>query len=197
MMKAQSLFKSLSLIFSSGILMVGCVSAPTDEKTSDERISPPKERPIPEIWTGPTEPVIDYVGLAASLGMNRSKQDLGYSEKTFDTCQVGYGFSASNNCRRETLVAINFQILCRDSEGTVSVAIAHHELKPLSGRGVKWAMRGASETMRLDGEGYGQILRTFSRSQRTERLKFTADNDFVYIRAGEAKRLVVPRNWCD
>ncbi len=197
MMKTLPLLKALLPVLSLGLLMVGCASTPSDEKSVEERAPSPKERPVPEIWTGPREPAIDYVGLANSLGLNRPKQELGYSEKTFDTCQAGYGFSASNNCRRETFVAINFQILCRDSEGTVSVAISHHELKPLSGRSVKWGMRGASETMRLDGEGYGQILRTFSRSQRTERLKLTADNDFVYVRASEAKRLVVPRNWCD
>lgn len=179
-----------------GFLFAGCASTPSEEKS--EQGTPVVERPVPEIWTGaPREPLIDYEGLAGSLGLNHPKQDLGYFEKTFETCDAGYGYSASNNCRREFFVAINFQILCRDSEGTVSVAIARHEMKPLSGRAVKWAMRGASETMRLDGEGYGRIYRTFSRSQRAERLKLAADNDFVYVRAGEAKRLVVPRNWCD
>ncbi len=181
-----------------GLLATACASTPdVDSATRIGDGGVPMERPIPEIWTGPVAVQIDYLGLSRFLGLDKMKDELGYQEKVFDTCSAGYGYSASNNCRREIFVAINFQILCRDSDGTVSVAVSREDMKPLSGRSLKWTLRGSSGTMRLDGEGFGQIRTTYSRSPRSERLKFAVDNDFVYVRAGEVKRLVTPKNWCN
>lgn len=178
------------------ILVSGCASAPTPQEPSPSNPSAPV--PVPTTpSTSNKESAIDYLGLHRSLGLERDKQDLGYIEKSFDTCAAGFGYSASNNCRREVFVSIHFQILCRDSEGTVSTAIAREDMKPLSGRSLNWMIEGSRGTMRLDGEGFGQIKTTFKNSQRLRRLKLTVDNDFVYVRAGEVKRLVTPRNWCN
>ena len=179
------------------VVLAGCSSTPTRPELSpgDQDVLIPSAR-IPTI-PEPSNPTIDYLGLHRSLGLERTKEDLGYAEKSFDTCSVGYGYSSSSNCRREVFIAIHFQILCRDSEGTVSTAVAREDMKPLSGRSLKWTMKGARGVMRLDGEGFGQIKTTFANSQRLERLKITVDNDFVYVRAGEVKRLVTPKNWCN
>lgn len=145
----------------------------------------------------PSERSIDFLGLHRHLGLERAKEDLGYSEKSFDTCSVGFGFSSSSNCQRATFVVIHFQLLCRDSDGTLSTALAREDMKPLSGRSVRWTLKGSAGVMRLDGEGFGQIKTTVSNSRRLERLKLAVDNDFVYVRAGEVKRLVTPKNWCN
>ena len=186
--------KSLTLVLAI-LLVTACASTPDVAPTPE--IERSIERPVPEIWTGTSVPQIDYLGLARSLGLDKPKTDLGYLEKSFDTCEVGYGYSSSNNCRRETFAAINFQILCRDSDGTVSVAVTREDMKPLSGRSLKWTLRGVKGTMRLDGEGFGQVRGTFSRSPRSDRIKLSVDNDFLYVRAEEVKRLVTPKNWCN
>jgi hypothetical protein len=179
--------------------VIGCGSAPKTEESPAamkdiEAVISKRSLPKQE---SPREILVDYFGLHRSLGLERGKEHLGYAEKTFDTCNVGYGYSASNNCRRETFVSIHFQILCRDSEGTVSTAIAREDMKPLSGRSLNWIIQGARGVLRLDGEGFGQIKTTFRDSQRLQRLKLSIDNDFVYVRAGELRRIVTPRNWCN
>lgn len=173
------------------LLLSGCTSVATKEK----------EIIAPEVPGATSEPVtaisIDYLGLHRSLGLERPAEDLGFMEKSFNTCAVGYGYSASRDCHREYFVAAHFQLLCRDSEGTISTALSRDDMKPLSGRTVTWTLDGARGTLQLDGEGYGQIKTTFVKSQKAQRLKLTVDNDFVYVRAGEVKRLVTPRNWCN
>jgi hypothetical protein len=177
------------------ILIAGCTSLEVqiDKKAAEEPA--PVVRIPPE--TDSSERPIDYLGLHRSLGLEREKHELGYAEKSFDTCSVGYGYSSTNNCQKAVFVSIHFQLLCRDSEGTVSTAIAREDMQPLSGRSLKWNLKVARGTMQLDSEGYGQIKTIVSRSQKGERLKFAVDNDFVYVRAGEVKRLVTPKNWCN
>jgi hypothetical protein len=160
--------------------------------------APPVVTPSPsQDGGGPAVELIDHDGLQRSLGMERSVHDLGYDEKAFSTCGAGYGYSSSRNCRREHFVLVHFQLLCRDSEGTVSTAIAVDELMPLRGRTVNWTLKGRRGRLNLDGEGRGQIRTTLSGSQREQRLRLAVDNDFLYIRAGDAKRLVTPKQWCN
>jgi hypothetical protein len=33
-------------------------------------------------------------------------------------------------------------------------------------------------------------------SQKAQRLRLTLDNDFLFLRAGEVKKIVAPQNWC-
>lgn len=153
---------------------------------------------VPRSEGSPAEAIsIDYLGLHRALGLERNSEDLGYAEKSFDTCEAGFGYSASSACRREYFVVIHFQILCRDSDGTISTALGRDDMKPLGGRSLTWTLPGQRGVMSLDGQGFGQIKTTFPKSQRLQRLKLAVDNDFVYVRAGEVKRLVTPRNWCN
>lgn len=140
---------------------------------------------------------IDYEGLSRSIGMDPPRENLGFLEKEFATCQAGYGYSASNDCRTNLFSVINFRILCRDSEGTVQVAINAEDLRPLSGRSVSWALNQNTGSLRLDNQGYGQIKITSEGSLKGERLKITSENDFLYLKAGTVHRIVTPRNWCN
>lgn len=143
------------------------------------------------------EIVIDYVGLQRELGLNRDITKLGYTEKAFQTCGAGYGYSASQDCRQDYFVVVHFQLLCRDSEGTISTPLGVEDMRPLSRRSVTWNLAGTSAEMQLDNEGFGQFRTTYHSSPRQQRLKITADNDFLYLRAGEINRVVAPGNWCN
>lgn len=152
--------------------------------------------------TSPTEDAsvdenIDYPSLQKSLGLERAPGVLGYTEKSFATCTAGYGYASSRNCRRDFFAVIHFQLLCRDSEGTISTALNRDDMRALSRRSASWTLSGKKGTMQMDEEGQGQILMSFSSSPRFQRLKLTVDNDFLYLKAGEINRVVVPGNWCN
>lgn len=189
-------------IFLSFVLVItaGCASTPdagpgAREATDSEILIPRKSQSSSPVENEAL--AIDYLGLQRHLGLDRMKDNLGYVEKSFDTCEVGYGYSSSRNCRRHHFVLIHFQILCRESEGTISTALSREDMKPLSGRSLIWTLANTKGNLQLDGEGFGQIKTTFPASQKTQRLKLAVDNDFVYVRAGEVKRLVTPQNWCN
>nr|BFD59133.1 hypothetical protein CKG001_12400 [Bdellovibrio sp. CKG001]BFD62511.1 hypothetical protein BdHM001_11920 [Bdellovibrio sp. HM001]BFD67585.1 hypothetical protein HAGR004_26070 [Bdellovibrio sp. HAGR004] len=164
--------------------------------------SSPKKEASPSIPTAVTEDAdsskrIDYVALQTFLGLDRGSEELGYSERTFNTCDTGYGYSRNQDCHKEVFVVLHFRLLCRDSEGTVSTILTEADVNPIAGRTVKWNLKGMSGTVVTDGLGYGQI-RTVSRiSQRRERLRLSVGPEFLYMRANEITKVITPRPWCD
>lgn len=168
-----------------------------DEPRPPSAIKRPRSLQRPSRIQAPILQGLDYEGLSRSMGMDPPRENLGYTEKAFDTCRAGYGYSASQDCRQNYFAVINFRILCRDSEGTVQVAIRPEDLRPLSGRMVSWNFANANGNIRLDNQGYGQIKMAGEYSLREERLKITSDNDFLYLRAGKVNRIVTPKNWCN
>ncbi len=131
-----------------------------------------------------------------ALGLEKPETWLGYTEKPFNTCQVGYGYSKVNNCRPKHFVVVHFQLMCRDSEGTVSEVVRSADLIKNGGRQVRWNLKDLNGNLETDGLGYGQIHVISSQSQKQQRLKLTVENDFLYLRAGEVNRIVTPRTWC-
>lgn len=140
---------------------------------------------------------IDFKGLAKSLAFAPDITQYGYFEKAFDTCSAGYGFSSTQNCRKLTMAQVQFQIVCRNSEGTISTILSDDDLRPLSGRTLSWSLAGKSGTLQLDPDGRGQIQMAYVASPKRERMKIVSTNDFLYIRAEESRRLVTPVNWCN
>ncbi len=140
---------------------------------------------------------IDVDGLKTFLKLNRKHDRLGFVEKKFNTCEVGYGYSATHNCRTKTFVVLNFQLLCRESEGTVTEALTPQDLRAISNQDVKWKMKNLAGRLITDGEGYGQIATLSNQSQRFERLKLSVRNDFLYMKAGELTQMVTPQSWCN
>lgn len=140
---------------------------------------------------------IDYVALQRSLGMDTPSHELGYKEKAFDTCKVGYGYSSTHGCRRELMVVINFHLQCRDSVGTVAEGVTSSDLTAIANKNVRWNLKGKQGTAKTDSEGFGQIMTVSAYSQKRERLKLGVGNEFLYMRANEITRVVTPRPWCE
>lgn len=151
----------------------------------------------------PSEPIqnesssIDYVGLQRAMGMEIPADRLGYKEKSFDTCQAGYGYSATHNCHKEFMVVINFQLQCRDSVGTVAEGVTNADLTAIANRQVRWNLKANQGVTNTDSDGFGQIMTVATRSPKTERLKIAVGNEFLYMRANEITRVVTPRPWCN
>jgi len=139
---------------------------------------------------------IDLNGLQSFLKLKRGYNRLGYSEKSFNTCEVGYGYSSTHRCRPQTFVVIHFKLMCRDTEGTVSEAVTAADLRPIANQNVKWTLKNAAGRLMTDSEGYGQIAMISGISQREQRLKLTVRNDFLFLKAGELTEMITPKSWC-
>ena len=166
------------------------IAPPAPVSTVQKRIRP---QPVPHDSGDQTE-LVDMVGLQTALGLDRSTSDLGYSEKVFNTCQVGYGYSSSQRCRRANFVLIHFRLQCRDSEGSVGLVSAS-QISPISDQ-VKWTLGHDSGMTQTDGEGYGQLRVVSEFPSRQQRLRFTVNGKFLIVRAEDAGRLVAPLSWC-
>lgn len=163
--------------------------------------SPPQVSPSPNLppleSLGPSTPQIDYDSLKRSLGLDRDKDSLGLEEKKFNTCEVGFGYPSNMNCHSEYFVVLNFQLLCRDSTGTISNVLTSVDLRPLERRTVRWSAKGIKGHLQTDSDGYGQIIATSTSSQKAQRVRLGIGNEFLYMRSGDIKKIITPQNWCE
>lgn len=192
---ADRLFRVL--IFAFALTLSACASTPEEDSTQQDEVLFPElrnKRPY-EREQAPAE-IIDYDGLQRSLGLSRGLSDYGYQEKDFATCDVGYGYSSTHRCRKNLFVVIQIQLLCRDSEGTVSTTLRYDDMTPLTNRTIRWEFAGDRGSLVLDGQGRGQIRSIFASTPREKRLKIATQNDFLYMQAGAIRRVITPKNWC-
>ncbi|HMN67133.1 MAG TPA: hypothetical protein PKC28_01210 [Bdellovibrionales bacterium] len=131
------------------------------------------------------------VPLQSRLGMNRMASDLGFAEKRFNSCQYG---DTTDACGTRHFTVIHFQLLCRDSEGTVQNAPVH--LTPLKSENVLWKIGGLTGPTRTDLEGYGQFTVLSDKSVRGQRLMLRIGKQFMGFTASEVTKVVLPRNFC-
>ena len=154
----------------------------------------PKDAPSAPAFTYEEESV-DLPRLQSYLNMDRDPADLGYEEKAFNSCEVGFGFSSSHNCRELYLVVVHFQLQCRDSNGTES-SIAY-SVRPIVSDQIRWSVGSAKGTTMTDDEGYGQVRWIASKSPREQKLRLTYKENFLILSAGDVRRIVTPRSWCE
>lgn len=181
------------IILASLFLVASCASKP-------KAVFPvPVEKPALETPIDPYyQPVVDYDGLQTFLKLDRPVERLGYVEKAFQTCDVGFGYSSNKNCRQDYFISIHFQLLCRDSnEDSYTEALTAADMQPLKGRVVKWTLNKSTGSLNLDDNGRGQIKTTTRNSQKYTRLKLNIANDNLYLKAGEINKIVTPSNWCN
>lgn len=175
---------------------VGCASvAEKRPESGSPKSSEPSTAPL--LLTEDEASQIDIFGLQKELGLERETERLGFSERKFNTCEVGYGFSRSRDCQSKYFVVIHFQLLCRDSEGTVSTTLQASDLTALSQRPVSWILKPSSGKTDTDASGYGQIRMISAASAKRQRLKLAVGNDFLYMRANEITQVVTPQPWCN
>lgn len=128
--------------------------------------------------------------LLVKLGMNRAPTSLGFEEKKYNPCDHG----ATLNCKQKFMTVVHFQLLCRDSDGTVNRAPT--QFTPLRADRVSWKLGGFSGGTRTDTEGYGQLTMVSPKSTREQRLILFIGKQFLGVTAGETSRLVLPKNFC-
>lgn len=170
----------------------GCVSK---EKATQSQGASVDHQNV-SVPTTPPARIIDYPSIQRLLQLDRRHDQLGYTEKIYNTCQVGFGYP-DTDCQKKYFVVIHFKLVCRDSEGTISTVLTDDDLKPISGEKVSWYLKNANGSTVTDSEGYGQIIATTNESQKTQRLRLAVGSDFLFLKAGEVNRLIAPRSWCN
>lgn len=170
------------------LTIAACTSAPKKESV----YTPP---PVKE--TSGSEPSIDYSSIQRELHLDRPAEQLGYTEKSFNTCDMGYGYSKSRNCRSLYMVVLNVRLMCRDSEGTISTILTDADVAPIAGRTVRWNLKAVQGAVITDHQGYGQIVAVSPRSERKERIKLAVGSEFLYMRANEITKVITPKPWCE
>ena len=183
---APSALRGLALVTISA-LFVACASA---EKTaSPEPVAPP-------VSAEPAAGHVDLDKLQETLGLNGAREDVGYNEKSFGTCEMGYGFSRSRDCRTQFLVVLRFQLQCRESEGTSADVVDQQIIHPIRSDKVRWNLGTSQGYTKTDPDGYGVVRFLAPRSQKRERAKLTVDGRYLVMRAEDMSRMVAPANWC-
>jgi hypothetical protein len=176
-----------------GLFLCSCSST---EKRRDPEPEAPAYEASPKAAPAPAE-VVDLRALQSYLHLDQPIDVLGYREKRFNTCKVGAGYSSTKNCRVLTLVVLHFQLMCRDTDGTVSEVVMQENLQPIANKTIKWRINNSIDEVLSDSNGYTQIVMVAKDSQRQQRVRLTSGNDFLIIRAGEAKSIISPKNWCE
>lgn len=137
--------------------------------------------------------IVDLQEVRQALGMTMS--ELGFFEKPFNSCTLPREMRTSPKCETKYFTAINFQVVCRDSMGTVE-SVSESDLVPMTSKNVTWVVgknRGKTST---DTDGHGNVLSLTSKSIRERTLILKVRNLALGLSAGEVRRIVVPSNWC-
>ena len=171
--------KFLILVSFPLLFLAGCVSEPVPQQTPD--IDQPRLRKV--------DPNQDLKGV---LGMNRPAEDLGFDEKPFNPCS--FGAPGPNGCGTQYLAVLNFQMLCRDSEGTVTDAPV--ALEPIAGTEVQWKVGATSGDAYTDERGYGQLSVLGPAPARGQRLTLRFGAQYVAFEVSEVSKVVLPKNFC-
>lgn len=152
----------------------------------------PEKMPYTPIESTPVPKADPNEGLKSALGMYRSNTDLGFVEKTFNPCS--FGLSATGGCQQQYFSVVHFQLLCRDSEGSVSSAPV--DLQPIVAPSVSWKVAGQSGDTATDSQGYGQFSVLTKRTARGQRLILRIGPQFVSFTVSEISKIVLPKNFC-
>jgi hypothetical protein len=193
--KSKNQILLLCLCLTTAAFVSACATEP-QEATQQPTEQKPVARVTTPILPHATLPAqVDVLGLKRSLGLDRAPEDLGYQEKQFNTCSVGYGYPSSSQCRSANLAVVHFRLQCRDSDGTVDTVTAS-QISPVISNQVKWTLGTSEGITKTDGEGFGQFTTITEKPSKTSRLKFTISGKFLIIRAEDAGRLVAPLSWC-
>ena len=192
-----------SLLLMSLFYVAGCASMSSKQDSSPtmsapvsvESKKPGKEKSKGTVTLEETED-IDLVGLQRVVGISRDRNDLGLVEKTFNTCEVGSGYSKVKNCRQKIFGLIHFRLQCRDSEGTTSEVVTADNLTAMSNHDLTWSTQKSKGELTTDAQGYAQIRYAVDVTQKGQRVRMGTKTDFLYLKANEMKQLIVPRYWC-
>lgn len=172
------------LLFLLTLVEVGCVTTPDYE---------PPDSGVKNARRGRARRIVPAQNdnLESQLGLTRSPADLGYAEKSFNPCNYG----PSETCDFKFFTVVHFQLLCRDTEGTISTV--PRALSPINHPNILWTLAGLSGGLPTDRNGYGALKVITPATTRGKRLVLKKGHNFVGVEVNEVSKIVLPKNWCD
>ena len=140
-----------------------------------------------------SEQTISLSQLQNQLRLDRSLQELGLMDKIFDSCSLPVK-DPTGKCGARYFSVLHFQMVCRDSEGTVGTVVTN--TRPLVSDHVEYQLAGHRGIIKTDGNGYGQLQIVTLVPVRGQRLVLTVGREFLGKEISEVEQLVVPNYWC-
>ncbi len=171
------------LILCCFLALGACTTAPKEPVERAERPPLVLEEPRPR-------QAVPVFQIQNELGMNRQPDDLGFAEKLFNACNFGI---PGEDCDR-VLNVVHFQLMCRDTEGTVSTVPV--SLRPIVAPYITWSVAGQSGSTRTDRNGFGQFAFISGRTIKEKRLILRKGAHYVGLTVSEITKVVLPKNWC-
>lgn len=135
---------------------------------------------------------IDIPALIEELKMNTPIEKIGYQEKAFDTCSIESNRSSAPLCQKLYLSHLNYQVMCRESTGTVNKV----NLTPLSTQAMRWRSPGKRGYTKTNQQGYGQVGFISSNPASASYLYFYLGSKIARKRFSDQWKLILPKNWC-
>jgi hypothetical protein len=132
---------------------------------------------------------VDDVARKLNLGLHFD--ELGFHEKRFDPCALGY---KTKSCETQLFTMINFQVVCRDSEGTIQSN--NYTLTPLALKPLHLKVGSHLADSQTDQNGFSQIRFLAKTTARETRFILSSPPFLLALHAGEVKKIVVPNDWC-
>ena len=184
----------LILFILTALILSACAVSPKQEDSGPPTIDsdfegeskPSKKR----------EPIINYDLLLSQLNLNKDSGELGYFEKTFNTCKVGQAYISDESCRQMTLSLVQFRVQCRSTTGTVN-SVSNYELSALGSRQFKWTLGLYSGQSRTDHNGFGQAHVVTPGSSKNQPFLLKVGTNNLRLTARNVSRIIVPNDWCD
>ena len=176
------------------LTLTACAASSRKADPTLAPLPPIKQETVKSAPAAEPEERVDVEALRRALKLQ--PHDLGYHEKRFNTCEVGYGFSPNRNCRRLAMAVIRFRLQCRLRESDGQRTIQAHEIVPIGSSDLKWSLGSVSGTTQTDGEGHGEITAIAPLGARSSRFKLTLNGKFLVLSAGSVSRVVAPPDWC-
>lgn len=135
---------------------------------------------------------IDVPELMEELEMNSPPENVGYVEKSFNTCEVDANKSDHPSCQKLYLSRLNYQVVCRDSTGTVEKV----NLTPMDSQKMRWRSPGKRGYTKTDKNGYGQVGFISRRPASQSYLYLHLGSKIARKRFKDNWKLVLPKSWC-
>jgi hypothetical protein len=183
------------IIFQLVWMVLGCATLPPEaQKPQSLQILPESEKVFvqtPDVNGSFNQ--IDVEQLLHELDMDRPLSQLGFQEKSFNTCEIKSNNSTRPLCQRLYLVRLNFHILCRDSVGTVSTV----NLQPFHSNRLRWRQQGFRGVTSTTPSGFGSLGFISPHSSAAGHLYFYLDGKIARKSLRDNWKLVLPQSWCE
>jgi len=185
--------QKIILLYALFFLFLGCATDPVVQENQDE----PFPKSPPSVYTQYKTVEnqyndIDLNSLSQELNMGRGIQTLGYDEKLFNTCKVKSNKSPRPYCENLYFSQLHFQMMCRDSTGTVDTV----QLTPLFSDQLRWKSHGHKGFTQTNSQGFGRLDFVSKQSARQDHLYFYIGNKIARKSLKDFWKLILPQAWC-